>query len=49
MADAKKTLRITQVKSSIGYKDDQGKTCARLASARSTAPWSRWTTSPSAA
>ena len=40
MADAKKTLRITQVKSSIGYKEDQGKT---------TAPWSRWTTSPSAA
>ena len=26
MADAKKTLRITQVKSSIGYKEDQGKT-----------------------
>ena len=48
MADAKKTLRITQVKSSIGYKEDQGKTL-RLASARSTAPWSRWTTSPSAA
>ena len=25
MADAKKTLRITQVKSSIGYKYDQGR------------------------
>ena len=49
MADAKKTLRITQVKSSIGYKDDQGKTLRALGSARSTAPWSRWTTSPSAA
>ena len=33
MADAKKTLRITQVKSSIGYKDDQGKTCLLYTSA----------------
>ena len=30
MADAKKTLRITQVKSSIGYTDDQGKTLRAL-------------------
>ena len=30
MADAKKTLRITQVKSSIGYKGDQGKTLRAL-------------------
>ncbi len=30
MADAKKTLRITQVKSSIGYKADQGKTLRAL-------------------
>ena len=30
MADAKKTLRITQVKSSIGYKEDQGKTLRAL-------------------
>ena len=30
MADAKKTLRITQVKISIGYKEDQGKTLRAL-------------------
>lgn len=30
MADAKKTLRITQVKSSIGRKADQGKTLRAL-------------------
>ena len=30
MSDAKKTLRITQVKSSIGYKADQGKTLKAL-------------------
>ena len=30
MADAKKTLRITQVKSSIGYKYDQGRTLKAL-------------------
>lgn len=30
MAEAKKTLRITQVKSSIGYKADQGKTLKAL-------------------
>lgn len=30
MADAKKTLRITQVKSSIGYKKDQEKTLKAL-------------------
>lgn len=30
MANAKKTLRITQVKSSIGYKKDQGATLKAL-------------------
>ena len=30
MADAKKTLRVTQVKSSIGCKADQGKTLRAL-------------------
>ena len=30
MADAKKTLRITQVKSAIGYKSDQGATLRAL-------------------
>ena len=30
MAEAKKTLRITQVKSSIGYKKDQGATLRAL-------------------
>ncbi|MGN0060522.1 MAG: 50S ribosomal protein L30 [Coriobacteriales bacterium] len=30
MSDAKKTLRITQIKSSIGYKADQGKTLKAL-------------------
>lgn len=30
MADAKKTLRVTQVKSSIGYKADQGRTLSAL-------------------
>lgn len=30
MADVKKTLRITQVKSSIGYKKDQEKTLKAL-------------------
>lgn len=30
MADANKTLRITQVKSSIGYKYDQGRTLKAL-------------------
>lgn len=30
MADAKKTLRITQVKSAIGRKADQGKTLRAL-------------------
>ena len=30
MAQAKKTLRIKQVKSSIGYKADQGKTLKAL-------------------
>lgn len=30
MAQAKKTLRLTQVKSSIGYKSDQGKTLKAL-------------------
>lgn len=30
MADAKKSLRITQVKSSIGYKYDQGRTLKAL-------------------
>lgn len=30
MAQAKKTLRVTQVKSSIGYKSDQGKTLKAL-------------------
>lgn len=30
MAEAKKTLRITQVKSSIGYKEDQAKTLRSL-------------------
>ena len=30
MSDAKKSLRITQIKSSIGYKADQGKTLKAL-------------------
>ncbi len=30
MAEAKKTLRVTQIKSSIGYKDDQRKTLSAL-------------------
>lgn len=30
MADAKKTLRITQIKSEIGYKYDQGRTLKAL-------------------
>ncbi len=30
MSDAKKTLRIKQVKSSIGYKNDQAKTLKAL-------------------
>ncbi len=30
MAEAKKTLRLTQVKSSIGYKADQGRTLKAL-------------------
>lgn len=30
MSDTKKTLRITQIKSSIGYKADQGKTLKAL-------------------
>ena len=30
MADANKTLRITQIKSSIGYKKDQGATLRAL-------------------
>lgn len=30
MADAKKTLRVTQVKSAIGYKSDQGATLKAL-------------------
>ena len=30
MADAKKTLRLTQVKSSIGYKKDQAATLKAL-------------------
>ncbi len=30
MSDANKTLRITQIKSSIGYKADQGKTLKAL-------------------
>lgn len=30
MAEAKKTLRITQIKSSIGYKKDQGATLRSL-------------------
>lgn len=30
MANAKKTLRITQIKSSIGYKADQGETLRSL-------------------
>lgn len=30
MSDAKKTLRLTQVKSSIGYKADQGATLRAL-------------------
>ena len=30
MSDAKKTLRITQIQSSIGYKADQGKTLKAL-------------------
>ena len=30
MVEAKKTLRLTQVKSSIGYKADQGKTLKAL-------------------
>lgn len=30
MADAKKTLRITQVKSSVGRKADQGQTLCAL-------------------
>lgn len=30
MSDAIKTLRITQIKSSIGYKADQGKTLKAL-------------------
>ena len=30
MANAKKTLRLTQVKSSIGYKADQAKTLKAL-------------------
>lgn len=30
MAEAKKTLRVTQIKSSIGYKDDQRKTLNAL-------------------
>lgn len=30
MANAKKTLRVTQVKSSIGYKKDQGATLKAL-------------------
>ncbi len=30
MAEAKKTLRLTQVKSSIGYKKDQGATLKAL-------------------
>ena len=30
MAEAKKTLRITQVKSAIGYKKDQGATLRAL-------------------
>ena len=36
MSDAKKTLRLTQVKSSIGYKKDQAATLK----ARSTMPTS---------
>ncbi len=30
MAEAKKTLRVTQIKSAIGYKDDQRKTLNAL-------------------
>ncbi len=30
MAEAKKTLRVTQVKSPIGYKKDQGETLRNL-------------------
>lgn len=30
MADAKKTLRVTQVKSAIGFASDQGKTLRAL-------------------
>ena len=30
MSDAKKTLRVTQVKSAIGYKKDQGATLKAL-------------------
>lgn len=30
MAEAKKTLRVTQIKSSIGYKADQGATLKAL-------------------
>ncbi len=45
MSDAKKTLRITQVKSSIGYKKDQLATLKALVLARSVVPSTRWTTS----
>jgi len=30
MSDAKKTLRVTQIKSAIGYKKDQGATLKAL-------------------
>ena len=47
MSDAKKTLRLTQVKSSIGYKKDQAATLK--ASARSAVPSTRSTMPTSAA
>ena len=42
MAETNKTLRLTQVKSAIGRKPNQGRT--RWACTASAAPPSRWTT-----
>ncbi|MFR5828113.1 MAG: hypothetical protein ACLUE1_03150 [Adlercreutzia equolifaciens] len=49
MAETNKTLRLTQVKSAIGRKPNQGRTLRRWACTASAAPPSRWTTRASVA
>lgn len=49
MAEAQKTLRVTQIKSSIGYKKDQLATLKSLGLGKIGRSTTSWTTSLSAA